>query len=226
MTAAVRDIVNGALELVGQVAGSGVQVYADDFGRQCAARAFDMLFKKRDWEHYLEWTKPELDGVTGIIKEDLYEPIRDFEDFLAVYRDGTSKPLPVMDHKHNKFKLTGSRVQTWTSLNVTHPLYAKRKLQFYPLESEGFVNVLVRKYPLPSPAIQWGWSDIMHLDRSMMEEATAFVMLSVDAINADAANVCKSMMEARYIDIVAALGARPMHIRGTSDIPDQWYVTR
>lgn len=226
MTASVRDIVDGALNLVGQVSGSGVQVYADDFARQCCARAFDMLFKKRDWEHYLEWTKPELDGVTGIITADLYTPIRDFEDFLAVYRDGQSKPLPIMDHRRNWSKLTGSRVATWTSLHVSHPQYTKRRLQFYPITSEGFVHVLARKYPLPSPAIQWGWSDIMHLDRSMLEEATAFVMLSVDSINADAANVCKSMMEARYIDIVSSLGSRPMHIRGTADIPDQWYVTR
>lgn len=226
MAASVRDIVNGALELVGQVSGSGVQVYADDFARRCAVRAFDMLFKKRDWEQFLEWTNPTLDGTTGIITADLYTAIRDFEDFLAVYREGESKPLPVMDHKRNWNKLTGTRVQTWTGLHVSHPHYAKRRLQFYPATSVGSVNVLARKYPLPNPAIQWGWSDIMHLDTSMMEEATAFVMLSVDAINADAAAVCKSMMESRYVDIVAGLGSRPIHVRGTADIPDQWYVTR
>lgn len=224
MTANVRDIVNGALELVGQVSGSGVQVYADDFARRCCVRAFDMLYKKRDWEQYLEWTRPELDGVTGIIKTDLYVSVRDFEDFLAIYRDGQSKPLPVMDHKRNWNKITGSTVQTWTSLHVSHPQYAKRKLQFYPLTAEGFVDVLVRKYPLANPAVQWGWNDTMHLDTSMLEEATAFVMLSVDAINADAAAVCKSMMEARYIDIVAGLGSRPMHIRGSQGIPNEYFV--
>ena len=152
------------------------------------------------------------------------EPTLDGLPILVCSAD--REALDAIAHKYNHYKLTGDRPQTWTALHVTHPLYAARRLQFYPLTATGFMNILVRKYPLPSPAIQWGWSDIMHLDRSMLEEATAFVMLSVDAINADAANVCKSMMEARYIDIVSALGSRPMHIKGTSDIPDQWYVTR
>ncbi len=226
MTAAVRDIVNGALELVGQVSGSGVQAYADDFARRCCVRAFDMLFKKRDWEHYCEWTRPELDGVTGLIKEELYEPIRDFEDFLAIHRDGQSVPLPIMPHKRNPGVLSsGNSPLYWTALHVTNPNYPKKRLQFYPKTATGFLDIYVRKYPLPRPGIQWGWSDIMHLDQSMMEEATAYVMLSVDAINADAANTCKALMEVRYIDIVAGLGSRPMPIRGSTMIPDQWFVT-
>lgn len=224
MSATIREIVDSALTVVGEVSGPGVQMYEDDRMMEDAVRAFNMMFTKYPWQQYLQWFRVQMNGLTGRIIEQPFAQVRNFEDFIAVHHDGCSQRLPIAPTRMNPFSLTASGAQAmfWTSLNATDPDYVKRKLLFYPATATGYVNVLARIYPLVPPKIQFDWTDVFYLDKDMLVYATAFMTLSGDDLNAGAADVIRNMMEMKYKDITAALGNHPIPVRSDSSIPFQW----
>lgn len=224
MPATIRVIVDEALELVGEVAGVGVQQFSDDRMFHDAIRGFNMMFKKRFWEQFSGWTRVTLDGVTGVITTDAFETVIDFEDFRAVHRAGERSPLPILAKAYNPFTITGTQSLCWTSLRATDANYVKRKLQIYPLAAVGSLDVYARNYPLTPPALQWDWEDTMYLDKDLLVNATAFATLIGDSLNPEAANVAKNLMEMRYANIISALGNHPILIGSEPNIPNQWFV--
>lgn len=226
MSATIRQIVNEALTVVGEVTGPGVQMYEDDRMKDDAVRAFNMMFKKYSWHQYLKWFQVTLDGITGRIVETPFDRVMDFEDFVAVYRDKESRPLPIAPAKMNPFNLTtgsGTIAMFWTSMNATEPDYPRKKLQFYPAGASGKLNIVAKVYPLAPQAIQFDWQDVFYLDKDMLVYATAFMTLSGDDLNAGAADVVKNLMEMKYRDVTAALGSHAIPVRGDSSIPLYWH---
>lgn len=226
MTATLRQIVDDALQYVGEVAGVGVEQYSEDRMRADAIRGFNMLFKKRHWEQFRAWRRFELDGVLGIpIAGTDFSDVKDFEDIISVHRDGQTAQLPSLPKNLNPFTLTAN-VSTpvyWTSLAATNPLYFTRRFQFYPVVSTGFINAHVKVYPVVAPALDWDWEDETFLDRDLLVYATAFMSLIGDDLNAAAASVAKALMESKYKDILKMLASQPLSIRGGESIPMQWY---
>jgi hypothetical protein len=222
VSASIREIVNDALTVVGEVAGPGVQVYEDDRMKADAVRAFNMMFKKYAWDQYLNWFRVTLDGATGKITTDDFAQVKDFEDFIAIHRMNESFPLPILPKRQNPSVLTGSRVLYWTSLIATDPKYELRKLQFYPLTSVGSLDIHAKVYPLKPPAIQFDWADKFFLDKDMLVYATAFMTLSGDDLNAGAADIVRNLMEMKFRDVTGALASHPIPIRGEHTFPMRW----
>jgi hypothetical protein len=220
VSATIREIVNEALTVVGEVSGPGVQVYEDDRMKADAIRAFNMMFKKYTWPNYRKWYTVTLDGVTGKLTTGPFEQVKDFEDFIAVHRNGESRRLPIAPSRVNPYTVTGgSRPLYWTSLPATDVDYRLKKILVYPLTSIGGLNVLAKEYPLVPPAIQFDWSQEFFLDKDMLVYATAFMTLSGDDLNAGAADVVRNLMEMKYRDVLAALSSHPIPITVTEDIP-------
>lgn len=224
MSATIREIVDAALTVVGEVTGAGVQQYEDDRMFDDAVRGFDMMFRKYEWRQYLSWFTITLDGILGIPTTDAFRNIKDFEDFVSVFRDGENTPLPIMPVRVNpsSLGLTGSRVLFWSSMNATNANYAGRKIQFYPATSIGDIQVLAKVYPLTYPATEFDWEDELHLDKNLLAYATAYMTLSGDDLNAGAADVVRSLMEMTYRDIMAALAKHPIPLSSNSSIPNYW----
>jgi len=226
MSATVRQVVDDALELVGEVAGPGVQMYGDDRMRSNAIRAFDMLFKKYPWHQYRKWYRLQLDGVLGVVTTDAFEQVKDFEDFIKICRDAESEPIPMWPRDANPFSSAitsgGTQLRYWTSLHVADANYTMRRLQFYPVTATGFVNILTLLYPLVPPASQWDWEDTWYLDRALLTYATAFMTLVSDDLNTNAANVVKGMMNDKFNDIKNALSRIPKAIDPSSGVPTEW----
>lgn len=222
MSGTIRQIVDEATELIGEVSGVGVQQFDDDVLFRHAIRGFNLLFKKEHWANYRQWFTVVLDGTTGVITTDAFEQVIDFDDFIGVYIAGEKLPLPTLSKNVNPNTITGTRVRCYTSLPVTDAKYVKRKLQIYPLASTGSLNVHARVYPLVPPALDWAFTDTMHLDKDMLVYATAFMALIGNSLNPDAANVCKELMEMRFTTVTAGLSSQPIPIEGDSQIPNQW----
>lgn len=225
MSATIREIVNQALTVVGEVAGPGVQMYEDDRMKADAIRAFNMMFKKYPWQQYLNWFTITLDGTTGRATVGPFNQVLDFEDFIAVHRGGEARRLPIAPTRMNPAALSsGTQAMYWTSLNVTDLQYHTKKIQIYPHTSVGNMNVLARVYPRPLPASfqNFDWQDIFYLDTDMLVYATAFMTLSGDDLNAGAADVVRNLMEMKYKDVMAALGSHPIPIDGDVNIPYYW----
>lgn len=227
MSATIREIVNQALTVVGEVAGPGVQMYEDDRMKADAIRAFNMMFKKYPWQQYLKWFTVTLDGSTGKATTGPFNQVMDFEDFIAVHRDGETQRLPIAPTRMNPATLAsgGTQVMYWTSLHVTDLQYNTKKLLFYPATSTGKVNVLAKVYPRETPASfqNFDWQDIFYMDTDMLVYATAFMTLSGDDLNAGAADVIRNLMEMKYKDVQAALASHPIPISGNASIPYYWH---
>ena len=225
MSATIREIVNAALTVVGEVTGPGVQLYEDDRMKDDAIRAFNMMFKKYNWHQYLQWFSITLDGLTGKPVETPFKRVMDFEDFVAVYRDMETIPLPIAPAKMNPFSLASgstSQAMFWTSMNATDPDYPLKKLIVYPPTSAGRLNVVAKIYPLGINAINFDWQDVFYLDKDMLVYATAFMTLSGDDLNAGAADTVRNLMEMKYKDVTAALASHPIPVRGGTNIPFYW----
>jgi hypothetical protein len=214
VSATIREIVNEALTVVGEVSGPGVQLYEDDRMKADAIRAFNMMFKKYNWTQYLRWYSVVLDGVTGKPTTGPFEQVKDFEDFVAVHRNQECYPLPIAPTRLNPYSFTASAMGAayWTSLPATDVDYVQKKIMAFPITAVGTINVLAKEYPLVPPATQFDWNQSFFLDKDMLVYATAFMTLSGDDLNAGAADVVKNLMEMKYRDVLAALSSHPIPI--------------
>lgn len=232
MSATIGEIIDLALTVVGEVTGPGVQTYEEDRMRDDASRAFDMMFKKYDWHQYLKWftvtlngTTVTSDGMAAKTVESLFAKVRDFEDFVAIHRDQESNRLPIAPTRMNPATLgtVSARALYWTSMNALETDYETKKLIFYPSTATGTLQVLAKVHP-KAVGENFVDADRVYLDRDMLVYATAFMTLSGDDLNAQAASVVQGLMEMKYRDVIAALAKHPIPIRGDHHIPNTWQV--
>jgi hypothetical protein len=226
MSATLRVIVDEALSAVGEVSGAGSQAYSEDRMRRDAVKAFNMLFKKYHWPQYMKWFRGQLDGATGKFTTALLENVRDFEDIGLVCRDGETSAISYLPKNFNPYAITSNQLRYYSALPSTDADYETKFLQFWPNTSVEWINVQARVYPKTVASPTWGWNDKLYLDKDMLVDAVAYITLSGDDLNAGAADMHRNMMETRYADIIANMGARKIAIGGVqSPIPDKWFVS-
>ena len=215
MPATIRDVVDDAQEIIGEVSGPGVQMFSDDRMFADAIRAFNMLFKKYNWRNYCDWLKLTLDGVNGIVTTDELQFVLDFEDIIAVRRDGSQADLSILPRGINPFQQalqsTGAP-RYWDSLNVRDANYLKKRIRVWPKLATGAINVHAKFYPVLNNA--WDFGDTMFMDRDLLAYGTAWATLSSDDLNAAAADMCKNMMEMKYKDIQSQLASHAISFGG------------
>jgi hypothetical protein len=216
-----RDILVQVQHIIGEVAGTGAQQFSEDTTYNALGRAFDITFIKRPWEQYLRWGSYALDGVSGKIVDDnpfgdVSSP--DLRDFIAVYRNGEQKPLPVLSNKVNPYIYTGDKVLYWTSLAASDPDYVKKRLKFYPTSATTQLNIGVRIRPVSIVP-----DTVLYLDRMMLEMGTAWQVLDADGSNPGAADTFKQLFDLRFRDIEHNFANQPIEITGDSSIPTDWF---
>lgn len=213
------DIVTKAQELVGEVAGPGVQAFSEARMLNDAIRAFNMLFTKYNWEGYMEWSSHELNGSTGLFSSANFSRIRDFSDFRSIHRHGEPNQLSILPAHFNPYTMGhGSRPIFWTSLPVSHADYTTKRLQFYPFEATGFIDIHARIYPETPLTME----SIVHLDEDLLVYATAFMGLALDDLNASGTEICKGFMDMRYKDILSALASHPVSTSSHAEPLSNW----
>lgn len=222
MTATLRQIVDDAQTIVGEVSGAGVQTYGEDAMMQDAVRAFNLLFKKYDWDQYMSWLRLELDGTTGLVTTNVLEDVLDYEDIRAVHRDGDRNALAMLPKSYNPYSSsnTGTGIRGWSALSAAHALYATKKIIIQPVTSIGFINVHCKIYPYAVDDLSW--DSTFYLDKDMLVYATAFMTMVGDGLNPDGADLARNFMESKFNDITNALAGRTMSLSGGSHIPSEW----
>jgi hypothetical protein len=231
MAKTVREIVTDAQELLGDVPGAGVQTYADDRMFRDCVRAFNMFHKKYPWEQYTMWSKCALDGITGKIVEPVFQQLKDFDDIFSVFPEKSNYEIPVLDRRRNPDTVTGGRGMFWTGLPTTDPDYQHKRIAIIPPTATNSIMVCWRLYPRSFDASgkisPWHWDDVMDLDEDMLIHAVAYITLSADDINANAAQDQQNLADDRFAEITISLARHRMTTSRTGvGIPNTWYETR
>lgn len=229
MSASIREIVDEAQRVVGEVAGSGVQTFSDDRMMSDAIAVFDMLHKKIFWPQFIDWFDLQLDGTTGRpVDATAFNYVRDFEDIFVVYEGGTERILTPVPRNRNPFLIRGNRQMHFRSIPANDPDFIGRRIEILPKTAIGNVQVGVRIYPLTrddsSPEHDWDWSDIMELDKWMLVHGVAWKTLSSDDLNPGAAADQQAAMEGRFNDITNNMASQPIRVEGSGGIPSGWFV--
>jgi len=159
--ATIRAIVDDALTVIGEVSGAGVQTYSEDRMMADAIRSFNLLFKKYTWDQFTGWFRFQPDGILGLPQTDVFTNVRDFEDILGVYKDGSPTPLPILAKSTNPYAISGTDLQYWSSLPATDANYQNRRIRLWPnnYAATNFINVFARIYPKAN-GINWAWDDM------------------------------------------------------------------
>jgi len=224
MAVTINQIVQDALGILGEVTGVGTQLYSEPRMIKDAGRAFNMLFKKHWWRHYVKNTTHILSGSTGMVTDSPFAQVVDFDDFHAVYGRENTRPLPTLPENININTITGTTPKFWTSLPASDANYGTKKIQIYPITSTGQIMVKARYHPLTA-GTDWTGATSVEFDRDLLVFGTAYVALSGDDLNPQAKTDVQAMMDSRYRDIQNSLANQHMGASYDDGIPRTWFST-
>jgi hypothetical protein len=198
--------------------------------RDCI-RAFNMFHKKYPWEQFTSWSSCALDGTTGKIVDSVFQQLKDFEDIFSVFPEQSNYEIPVLDRRRNPMTVQGGRGLFWTALPTIDPDYQFKRISIIPPTATNSIVVCWRHYPrafdTTGKMSPWTWDDVMDLDEDMLVHAVAYITLSSDDINANAAQDQQNLADDRFAEITMALSRRKMTAsRSGVGIPNTWYETR
>jgi hypothetical protein len=217
----ISELITAVQHEIGQVAGSGVQVYSEDRIKDKIIQCFDLVLLKYGWDSYREWFAVTLDGTTGVITTDALENVRGQEDILKVFRSGESVGVPTLPEDFNPFLVTGTTVRYWTGLPNSHAQFEKRKLQFWPKTAEGNVVIKARLYP----SHNFGDDDILYLDKTMLVYGSTWMTLADEGVNKESTDKNRELFDLRFRDLTKALADQDME---TGQEPprymNEWHV--
>jgi hypothetical protein len=229
MSASIREIVTAAQEIVGEVAGAGVQTYGEDRMMKDTISVFNMLHKKYFWPQFIEWFELTLNGTTGRVTDaDAFNYVYGFEDIFAIYVQNTGRRLLPIPHRINPYTLTGDAARYYGSIPANDADYIGRRIKIYPVTATGIIQVGAKVYPLTrvdaDPESEWDWDDIMELDADMLIHGTAWRTLNNDGMNPQAAAAEQALMEARYNDITKRFADQEIEVSDNRGVPMSWYT--
>lgn len=218
--ATARQIISEVQRLVGEAAGAGVQIHAEDGMLETLNRVARLAFTRFSWDQFINWQELELDGSTGLVtNEHAFDDVKGLEDFLCIYREGEEIPIPKLARTSNPFNLTGTRVQCWTELVYSHANYQGKRLQFWPRTATTTLQVCTRLDPTP-----FNFNDETYMDRDVLVAGTAWLTLLGDDLNPAAAEGHKQFMDERFSTIIKALALQPTTTAGRPPVPNDWFV--
>lgn len=218
----VANLVTAVEHAMGEVAGSGVQVYAEPLITEAIGQTLRMLMRKYPWQEYQDWSRHELDGTLGIVNADAFSTVMNFHDFTGMFIDGRKAPLPHLPHNLNPYTLgTGTTPLCWSSLAVTDTNFLTRRLQVWPKTATGFINVSAKVYP---SADELNDDTILYLDRDMLTHGVAWMLLEDEGTNQAAATKHQLLFDVAYKDVTAALAMVPL-ISGNRPTGSSWPTT-
>lgn len=220
MTYTARDVVSEVERLVGEAAGAGVQIHAEDGMLETLNRVARLVMTKYSWDFLIQWHEVTLDGVTGLItSEEEFVDVVGLENFLNIYKEGSEQPIPRISRSANPFKNHGTDIRGWQELPYTHEFYEGKRLQFYPKTSTATLNIQTRLDPTP-----FVWDDVVPFDRDILVAGVAWQVLIGDDLNPGLAEGQKAFMDEKFATIVKALALQPTSSGTLPRIPTDYYT--
>jgi len=191
----LHDSVMNELALV---TGASVQTYNEPIMYEYIQRGFDHLFEKRFWHHLTSTTFHNLDGVVGVITDELTN-VHSAEDVKWI------RQYPYEPHNELLFFADGlfNTAQIgYSALPYGHAQYDTKRFQFYPVESE--LQLAIRARRKPDDFIMD--DDVVPFDGLAIIHFVAASILAIDGMNPTAMQRHNALFDDRYSVLIANEG--------------------
>ena len=203
------------------VAGTGVQVYAEDRIAEMIQHKFDVIFIQAWWPQFLTWTQFTLDGTLGVVTADLTDAIKDFADIRVIFPENSERSLTKLNAlTFNPFNLTGSYPLFYEALGPTFDNKTSKVFNIWPKTSTGDIVINYRTKP-ETFVIE---DEIDFDDQALILGAT-FDYLEDDGTNPNATQKFQLLFEARMKQLMDDLSSGPIALDPNDTIPQTIELT-
>lgn len=187
---------------IGLVAGTAVQTYSEPLIYASIQTMFDMMFRKRFWDHLTDWYQFTIDGTTGLLVDDIDTICTDFNDISQIWIEDFARPV-VKPAAVEHMQVTGSDALYYTPLKFNSSptsTFIKKVIKFWPITSVNLVNMKIRTKPddfVPD--------DIVPFPSDIIAMGAAWNVLESDGINPPAAAKAQQLYDILYRDYIASM---------------------
>lgn len=191
----VSDLIDSVLMELNLVGGSAVQTYTEPQIIETINNCFRFLFDKRFWDHLTNTTTHTLDGVAGVITDEVFK-IAKVQDIKWIrtdpFRDrDVLRYIPDDDFIAGDFP--GFAIFSWD-----HPQYTDKFFKVFPQTMTGQIKVRARRMPAKFSA----GTDVVPFDEICIKHFVVSTMLSTDGMNPGSEARHSAMFDQRYQDLI------------------------
>lgn len=199
-----KELLLSVQQDIGLVSGTAVQTYSEPQIYRGLQLMFNMMFRKRFWDHLTDWYQLTLNGTSGLFTTDINSICAGFEDIEQIWTSDFARQI-VKPFDTSYKQVNGGAALYYTPLiydaDDTTNKFAKKVIQFWPITATDTVAMRIRKKPADFTP-----EDVVPFPDDIISMGTAWRVLSMDGINPSAAQAAEKMYEILYSDYVANLG--------------------
>lgn len=198
-----QALMNDTLKAVGLVSGTSVQIYTEPQIYASIQTMFEMVFKKRFWDHLSDWHEVTPNGTSGLATTDLSSFLKDHTDIEQVWLADMSRRI-VRPYQTDYKIVNGAHVLYYTPIKYDAAApsdFTQKVIKFWPVTATSPVAIRCRTQPADFTP-----TDIVPFPAHIMAQAAAWNLLESDGINPTAAAKAQQMFDLLYQDYVAADG--------------------
>jgi hypothetical protein len=213
--ATLSQLVARTADRLSMVAGTGVQVYAEDRIAEMIQHKFDVLFIEAPWPQFLTWVTWTLDGTLGVVTANLTDDVKDFEDLIVMFPDNSNTALTKLAHlTTNPFTLAGTTPIHFQALGPNDSNKTAKVFHVWPKASTGDIIGLYRTKPDTFTA-----TDTIDFDDQALILGATFDYLEDDGTNPNATQKFQLLFEARVKQLKNQLNSAPISLDPVTAIP-------
>ena len=213
--ATLSQLVARTADRLSMVAGTGVQVYAEDRIAEMIQHKFDVLFDEVFWPQFCTWYTWTLDETLGVVTADLTDILKRYEDIQVKFPENSNMALTKLSNlTTNPYELTGTTPVNYEALGPTVSNKTTKVFRIWPLASTG--NVVVRLRTKPDTFTS---EDEIDFDDQSLILGSVFDYLEDDGTNPNATQKFQLLFEARIKQLKNNFNSAPISLDTATSIP-------
>jgi len=213
--ATLAQLIARTADRLSMVAGTGVQVYAEDRITEMIQHKFDVLFDEVFWPQFLTWATWTLDGTLGVVTTDLTDLVKRFEDVRVVFPENSNTALTkVAALTTNVFTLSGTTPIHYEALGPAASNKTTRVFNVWPKGATGNINIQYRTRP-----DTFVTTDEIDFDDQALILGATFDYLEDDGTNPNATQKFQLLFEARVKQLKNSFNSAPISLDPVTALP-------
>jgi len=213
--ATLAQLIARTEDRLSMVAGTGVQVYAEDRIGEMIQHKFDVLFDEAFWPQFLTWATWALDATLGVVTTDLTDLVKRFDDIRVIFPENSNTSLTkIAALTTNPETLAGTTPIHFESLGPAATNKATRVFNVWPKTATG--NIVVQYRTRPDT---FTTTDEIDFDDQALILGATFDYLEDDGTNPNATQKFQLLFEARVKQLKNTLNNAPISLDPVTALP-------